>query len=544
MGRRSQATFLYNIRPSLFLLVLPLLVGALTIGAISTGLYTRNLADAGSERLVTPGWDKARDLLLSKQPDYERKYAFYQIKPGQTIESIAAYFGIKTDDIAALNPKGRLVAGTHIKIPVIQTALTPTSGPNGQLANAIVEQDGNMLRVINKYDGKRQPVITTIPELAAFLAPHNVIEKVGDKTYRINKAFSLDGNIRLDITRASVTKLELRSSPNDITCLCMDESLALIDGVEITSYDPATKQPDKQYTDGRSFVRMKNGRLDVLNSKITYLGNGLRNTLTKQAAASTMQKEGGVYGISWRISDDQLGSEIATGWIENSVFEKNHFGSYTYGASGMVWRGNHFVANDVYGLDPHDDSNNALIENNYFERNGKHGFIVSKRCNYNVIRNNTSDTNKLHGFMLHQDSAYNLIENNISYGNVDNFVIYDSNFNTIRDNVSYNAKSSHVRINKPSGNNFVTGNKLYGGNRGIYLYDEVLNTYIANNTIQGTEKHIQTAGARNTVFFDNIIDALGYDIAKPDRFVFGPNWVETVKYTTPAKPGLPKGYRL
>ncbi|RYX79347.1 LysM peptidoglycan-binding domain-containing protein [bacterium] len=526
--KTKRSSFRRNLKPSLLLLLLPLLVGGFVIFLIATGIYSRNLSDLGSKRLVTENWQSAVTSIKKTQPDYAPKFAYYKVKPGQTIESIAAFYSVNIETLKAMNP-GMVVPGTTLKIPPLEAPLAPTAGANGLITQAVVSDDAGMLRVTNKY-GTGQQVVTTIPELMTFLRPYNAIEQTGPTTYRLLRALSLDGDIRLDMTKTTLTKLELRSSPKDITCLCLDQGSALIQDVEITSIDPATGKQDTSYEDGRSFLRAKNGRMDIINSSITYLGNAL-DGLDAGSGIYPSLKEGGVYGASWRISSDTLGQNIATGWVEKSTFDKNHFGAYTFGASGMMWKSNTFTHNDIYGLDPHDDSNNATIENNVFAYNGKHGFIVSKRCNYNIIRNNVSYDNKYHGFMLHKDSAYNVIEDNTSFNNMDNFVIYESNYNTIRNNKSYNPQASHIRINKPSHNNFVTGNELYGGSRGVYLYEGTSNTLVSGNQIHGVRRQLQTNGASNTVFANNTVDAIKYDIGANDRMVFGENTVDKREYT-------------
>lgn len=532
---RPRFRVLRNLRPSTLLLVIPIAVGILTIGLIGTGVYVNSLSDLGARRLITENADAARQVLLAKQPVYARQYAYYQVKNGQSVESLAEYFGVSAETLKSLNP-GIIAAGTTIKVPPLEQPLEASDGSNGRLSSTIVTEENGMLRVQQRFDAKQQ-VITTIPELSTFLASYNAIEKIGPTHYRITRPLTLVGDIRIDITSSTVTKLELTSTPSTVTCLCFDRTIALIDGVEISSVDPATNQPDDNIKDGRAFVRMKNGRMDILNSKLDYLGNGI-DIIEASSPLYTTQKDGGMYGVSWRISGDTLGKELTTGWVENSNFEHNYFGSYTYGASGMTWKGNTFFKNHVYGLDPHDDSNNAMIEDNKFIENGKHGFIVSKRCNYNIIRNNISIDNTGHGYMLHQDSAYNLIENNIAKGNMDNFVIYESNFNTIIGNTSYSPHSSHVRINQSSFNNYIVQNDMVGGNRGIFLYGNVQNTYIADNTIQNMRKKIQTMGANNTIFANNTVDNLVYDIDEDDRMIYGLNTVKKLNKEIPSNESI------
>lgn len=529
-GRRSKLSKpLRHLKPALIIVSIPLFIGILTFSFMLSGSFEQALGQLGAKRLETANWEKAQKIFLDNQPNYERKFAYYQLRENQDLTKVATYFSVPESKLTELNP-GTLVSGTTIKLPPPEHPLTETQGPNSQIFGARVEVDGELIRI--KQDYKFDMAITTIPELMSLLKPYGAIEKTGERSYRLNRAISLEDNIRLDLTDSTVNRLELRSQPNDVVCLCTDGAAALIKGVEITSVDPETGKPDKDHEDRRSFIRNKAGRMDIIDSKISYLGNGLIE-YEDPVNKPTLQKEGGTYGISWRISDDRLGQDVVTGWVEGTDFVRNHFGAYTFGASGMTWRNNYFYKNDVYGLDPHDDSNNALVEYNVFAENGKHGFIVSKRCNYNIIRYNTSYGNKLHGFMLHQDSAYNVIEHNISADNVDNYVIYASDFNTVRKNIGYNAKSNHVRINEGARNSYVVDNQFVGGRRGIYLYGGLENVYVANNNIQDVRESLATAGAQGVFVGGNNLPGLSFGLAPNDWIIFGQN---TVSSGTPAVP--------
>ncbi len=546
-----------NIRPMTILLVVPIILFGLTVTVLTTDVRAYILASHGNERLRTDGWQEAAEIMRGVQPDYARKWAYYAIKPGQTVEEVADFFGVDVKQIRQDNPiltaairrcghrvysvrsigtgvcRRRLIAGVTVKIRPTAKQLQPVR-PNGRIDRAIIVEDGDLLRVQNEY-GLDRPITTDIDGLMDLLRGYKAIERTGPGTYRLNRAISIEGDIRVDLTSPDLSKLELTSTPDVLASLVFDQSSVLIKGISITSVDPSTGKPDLDSPDGRAFVRMKNGRMDVIDSKLSYLGNGLKETLSAKAKVSTAQQEGGTYGFSYRISKGKLGTEISTGWVEGSTFEHNHFGAYSFGASGIMWKDNIFRKNEVYGLDPHDDSNNAMIVGNLFDSNGKHGFIVSKRCNYNVIHDNVSVNNKLHGFMLHQDSAYNLIEDNVSYGNTDNFVIYGSNWNTVKDNVSYSPRSSHIRINSNTSNTFVTGNTMTGGDRGVYLYADVDSTFVADNVFQGFSETIQTAGASNTFFGSNVEEAVNYDIQSGDTVIYGVNKIRSSRVEIPTR---------
>ena len=515
--------FYHNFRLTMLLILLPLTVGALAIYYALSGPLAVQLASFGSKRLVTDNWQIAYTQLSSTQPEYGPKNAYYRLKVGQDLDWVAQHFSVNAARLQKINP-GLVTYNTTVAIPPVEKPLQPFGTTSGNVYNLTVREVDGMLRLSNDF---RNPKIrTTIPEMTQFLAYYGAITKIADKHYRINRPISIEKNIRLDITGSTVNKLELSSAPNfAITCLCAESTEILIKDTAITSVDPATNQPDTKPEDGRSFIRvLESTRMDIINSDISYLGSGLLEGRQQRP----ILRDGGTYGVSWRISKDSLGQEIVTGWVEGNTFHYNHFGGFSFGASGMMWRDNLFSQNEVYGLDPHDDSNSATIENNRFIKNGKHGFIVSKRCNNNVIRNNISADNGLHGYMLHQDSNYNVIENNIAIGNTDNFVIYASHFNTIRNNKSYNALSSHVRINAQSKQNFIEDNLFYGGKQGIYLYEGVDGALVERNVFNKINDSIlNTDQAGRVLWTNNTVDSLRYRIAEADRVVFGPNRVET-----------------
>jgi parallel beta-helix repeat protein len=504
------------------LLIVPIVISASVFTVLSTDVAEYWVARQAAERMETHNWKTAATTMEAAQPDYRRKFAYYRVKTGQTLPELASYFGTSEENIRRLNKGSRYLPGSTIRIPPVERPMQPVRSTR-TIAAATVVLEGDIIRVIQDYD-RNSPIRTNIPELGRFLeTTYDAIDRVAPRTYRIKRPIQLDGDIRLDVTDDSgVSKVELVSTSNTIAPLLFDGGSALFQNVEITSVDPRSGNPDASSKDGRAYVRMKNGRMDSVGSTFAWLGNGLPYTLTEKAQAMDVESEGGTYGFSYRISSDALGIEVATGWVSGSTFDQNHFGAYTYGTSGMMWKDNLFTNNEVYGLDPHDDSNNAMVVGNRFLYNGKHGFIVSKRCNYNVITNNTSVGNKLHGFMLHQDSAYNVIENNVAYHNGgDNFAIFQSSWNTIRNNRSYIPVKAHFRVNARSHHNYIVDNKAFGGNKGAYLYDDVSTTYVSGNEFNDVNRPLQTKGAKSTFFGRTTVKSYNYDIQPGDTVIFG-----------------------
>lgn len=506
------------------LIMLPVAAASLTFYYIFSNTLAAQLGNRGNNQLITANWQTAQEKLAATQPQYGTKFAYYKLQPWQNLDWAASHFGVSLAKLKQLNP-GSVVAGTTIMVPPVEQPLTPIT-PSNNLATLVVQYTQGVVYVSNSFQNPE--VHTTIPQLMQILKPYGAIEQTGPKVYRLMKPLYIQDNIRIDITDSTVSKLELKSAPNfDIVALTLENSEALIQNTAVTSVDPSTGKPDTTFQDGRSFVRAyKNSRMDIMNSNMLYLGMDVAELRDPAIRARIpFVPSGGVYGVSWRTPTGSFGQDIVTGWVQNSTFEHNHYGGYTFGASGMTWRNNLFTENDVYGLDPHDDSNNATIEYNRFISNGKHGFIVSKRCDYNLIRNNISIDNKLHGFMLHENSNYNLMENNISIGNGDNFVVYNSSLNTIRNNKSYSPNDSHIRLNADSTWNFIQGNTLYSGSKGIYVYDNVNGVDIANNTFFRVNDLLITNKANRVVYTGNQSEKIGYVVNKGDRVIFGQNTI-------------------
>jgi parallel beta-helix repeat protein len=516
---------------STLLIFIPIIAAVFTFYYMFGSGFMTGLANRGNSRLVTEGWQAAQTSLSTEKPQYGTKFAYYKLQQGQDLAWAASHFSVNLKKLQQLNP-GTAVWGTTIIMPPLEKPFTPVPAEQLGAGGTTVTQTQGTVYVNNRFVSPKASL--TLPQLMDLTQSYGAITQLGPKTFLINKPLYVQNNIRLDITDATVTTLLLRSSPDfDITTLTFQSSEALIKGVRISSYDPATKKEDTNVADGRSFLRAyQNSRMDMIDSQAGYLGMTLAQIQDPAIRAKApFISQGGVYGVSWRIGTGLYGSNIATGWVEKSNFTHNHIGAFTFGASGMMWRANLFDKNEVYGLDPHDDSNNATIEYNRFVANGKHGFIVSKRCNYNVIRNNIAVDNKLHGFMLHEDSNYNIIENNISVGNVDNFVIYGGSFNSVSNNKSYNPRGSHVRINQPSYQNYVTGNTFYGGKKGVYLYDGVNGVDISGNTFYNVRNQLTTSGVARILYANNQSNGLGYAIAGHDRVAFGINKINR-------KPGI------
>jgi len=270
---------------------------------------------------------------------------------------------------------------------------------------------------------------------------------------------------------------ELRILSNNdgsgVVHITADYGTVNIDTTKITSWDANANGPDTNDTNGRAYINVRSSlagdgvtaqesRMDIASSEIQYLGYN--------AAES--------YGLVWKVngytgSNPEIFDQVQVwGDISNSHIHHNHYGVYTFGHQDGVWSGNEVDHNTGYGFDPHDDTDNLLIEGNDVHDNGNHGIIASKRCDHIIIRNNQSYHNTGNGIMLHRSSNDGLVDGNQSHDNTDSGVaIFGTARSTIQNNTLLHNGNAGIRMSMGTTDSVVTGNEIgFSGKYGFYFY--------------------------------------------------------------------------
>jgi len=297
-------------------------------------------------------------------------------------------------------------------------------------------------------------------------------------------------------------------------------------GTKIVSWNDAVNGPDTEEEPyGRAFIRVRSkldpvdgitpreSRMDIRASDIGYLG---------YQGAET-------YGLSWKVlgytgTNDELFDQVNVyGDIIDSRIHHLRFGVYTFGLEGGTWTGNEIDHCSAYGFDPHDDSDNILIENNNVHHNGWHGIIASKRCNHIVIRNNRSWANGKNGIMLHRESDFAIVESNQSYDNADSGLsIFASRGLVVRDNEFIDNGNAGIRLSVGAHENLLENNLIEGsGKYGIYLYQgsdppnagddgRNSNNVFRNNVIRNSENEgLKSTSSDDNEYVDNVFEHNG-----------------------------------
>lgn len=320
----------------------------------------------------------------------------------------------------------------------------------------------------------------TIPDLldAGYSSIPVELVDAESKTWWLGGSIFLSEDSRLSIhgdgAGGEVNVLRLKSdntgSEYDFIEIRADRGEIDIDSTTITSWDTAVLGPDTDHSNGRAFIRARsrliNGnasesRMDIKNSDIGYLG----------------YQGSEAYGLSWKVlgnhsQNPELYDLVGVyGDVTNNDIHHLHFGIYTYGGESMEFVGNTVRDNNVYGIDPHDDSDNILIHDNDVFGNGTHGIICSRRCDNLTITNNRSNSNGGNGIMLHRSVTDSLVDGNVTNDNLDSgLALYQSHDNTVTNNEALRNKRG-IRFSLGSQNNIISDNNFSDNTTyGIYTY--------------------------------------------------------------------------
>lgn len=428
------------------------------------------------------------------------KFGYYTAKKGDTIEKIAKKYNADLNILINENKNiantRELALGTQIKIPVAELRNTPEKEKiiASKETEPIITYNENNNTITVQGKGS----FVTFPKIYEALKEKNVLVKNG-KEWLLKANLFTGRDVTLIIDGSDVSWLKLLSEENAFMIIRSYNGNILIKDTKITSWDENKNNVDTNHIDGRSFILSKyDGRMDIINSEIAYLGYGFYGVFPKEG-----QPFGGSYGLSWKMPAGSFKKYLISGNILDSKIHNNYFGLYTYGATGMVIKNNNVYKNVEYGIDPHDDSNNLIIEDNISHSNGNHGIIVSKRCINNTFRRNVSYNNRLHGIMLDRQSNYNIVEDNLVFDNTDGLAIFDSHKNIIKNN-KFNGSTNGIRVNANSSKNYFEENEMIKNKNGIYIYDNSNENFSFNNKISENSIGIYIKNATKNIIKSSI----------------------------------------
>lgn len=417
----------------------------------------------------------------------------YEIGVGDTLPLIAQKYGIEENAIALESSAWTIGERVTLQLPFknytdYRRALPPLATESTGV-KIEYRPELNAITVVGNM------AVVDIPSIQRIINDPAVLEHEGNGVYVLKASLELKRHTVLLIEGPQVTWLKMKSDEKGAVRIFGDSANIGISETKITSWDPKLNDVDRNADDGRAHIRVNNGRMDIVKTEVAFLGQPkLRNS------------GGGVYGLSWRIENSaRFERELTTGTFEENNIHENYMGFYSFGATAMVIRNNQVYSNMEYGLDPHDDSNNFIVEFNDVHDNGNHGIIFSRRCVNNIIRNNKSYNNALHGIMLDRESNYNSIYDNVVTGNTDGIALWRSDLNAIYNNEVLENKRG-MRLNRRAADNVIYDNTINASTQyGVYLYEESRANWFIRNQMDDNRVGIYIRSLNNYIFNNDVI---------------------------------------
>jgi parallel beta-helix repeat protein len=342
------------------------------------------------------------------------------------------------------------------------------------------------------FPGRSRASLADVAAALARTAQAGWIEETAPGTFLLRVALVQAPGSALEVAAPAVRQVRLLDDP-EVYISAMGAT-ARFTGVTVTSWDPERRRPARN-SGSRPFVEYADGsELWIVRSTFAHLGSD-------RASA---------YGVNWRRS---------TGGATDSVFHHNFFGAYTYQAQGLVFRGNVFRDNQLYGLDPHTGSRRLVVERNQAYRNGAHGIVFSEDVTDGVVRGNRSFANGDNGIVLDERSDRNTVSGNLVEGNEgDGIVLLGSSDNLVRGNVVRRNRVG-IRVNLRSGDNRVQRNQLAGNRIGVELYGGAYSVRLLGNQVSGSvEKGLVLEAPGATSRDDRVTGSpVGVEVRAPAR---------------------------
>lgn len=497
------------------------LVQEQAIRKLETGIaYTENFTPFGLDQQEADFWKKRSENVSGT----------YMTRLGDTPTLLSRKYNLTSEQSNVLFgsslPYAPLPPDTILTFPVeyLRNTLTPTLLP--LLTNPLLITYDPLTDTINVKGKGRVVTMRTIANTPAIRFRSGLITETAPKEWLLRSNLYISEGVTLILDGDDTAWLKLLSSPEKFVRLRSYNGSILIRNTKVTSWDEDRNSPDEDYGDGRSSViAQANGRMDVIDSEIAYLGYSREVELALRVGEKST---GGIYGLSWKIPNGTFGRYLLTGTVIGNRIHDNYFGIYTFGATGMIIRDNEIFDNIQYGIDPHDDSNNLLIENNFVHNNGNHGIIVSKRVTYSTIANNNTRDNRLHGIMLDRQSDYNLVENNLAVNNVNGIAIYDSHHNLIRTN-TFVSNLFGIRANMHSSGNRFEANTIRLSEKGIFLYGEATGNVIIDNQIRSNTQGVSLKNATGNFVLNSLKPGENATAIKVDEQARTANYIQDIR---------------
>ncbi|MEU1972020.1 right-handed parallel beta-helix repeat-containing protein [Microbacterium sp. NPDC019599] len=263
-----------------------------------------------------------------------------------------------------------------------------------------------------------RPEPYTIDDLAA-LAP-DAFAAQPDGSFLVSESIVVLPDAALDLSGAGA--VNLLSTPDVFVSIVAAGGALTLAGdaaapVAVSSFDPATSAPDTTTSDGRAYVRVVGGAVDIRSAAFTDLGfwsgetGGLAFTgATKPAKEPALAQPDGTGAgqawiltpddLAWAVEDRNVGDAPVTGALSGVTTSGNAFGIFVSGAEGFAIEDSRVERSLVDGIVLHRGVTDATITSTSSIGNGADGIVVDRSSSSVILDGITSSGNGRNGVSI------------------------------------------------------------------------------------------------------------------------------------------------
>ena len=158
--------------------------------------------------------------------------------------------------------------------------------------------------------------------------------------------------------------------------------------------------------------------------------------------------------------------------LVGNVFVGLYYGFYSHHAHHVAIAGNIYRDNIIYGIDPHDYSEDLyILGNRAYGTKKKHGIVISRGVTRTTISGNHSYENNGTGIMLDRHSNGNVISHNVVSNNgIDGISVLESSDSRFVGNSAFGNSQAGIRVRNGRDLIIAKNNLISNGAFGAILY--------------------------------------------------------------------------
>lgn len=203
------------------------------------------------------------------------------------------------------------------------------------------------------------------------------VEKTDDGNWLLIRSVVVGKGASLGIQEPGAT-LRMTSGTTGFTSIVAFKGELMLAGdatapLTITSWDPATRGPDTDSTDGRAYVRAIGAKMDVSRAAVADLGFW----------------SGRTGGLAWTGSS----SAPTTGSMADTAVSGGHYGVFSSRTTDVVLSDSTLQDNDLDGLLVHRESTRLTARNVTSTRNGRDGIAIVRGAEVITVTGCTASRN-------------------------------------------------------------------------------------------------------------------------------------------------------